>query len=492
MGSPVGFEGASTGRRLAAWQEVDTAISALLSAEGDEMRRRCRGLVRKNCWARSAEDSYVANAIGTGITPKPLHPDPAVRTLLKDSWLRWTDESDADGLTDFYGLQALALREIFQAGEVLSRFRARRPEDGLFIPLQLQLLEPEHLSFTNFGRNRNNPIRAGIEFTPFGKRAAYHLYAEHPGLGGFALSGNPMDVRRVPAEQVLHCFQPLRVGQLRGQPWLAPVMVTLHELDKFCDAVLIRQATANFFVGWQRSLSMVEGTGPIISSSTTAAGDPAPSSDVGFGQIEPNTILDLGATGETLEFNRPPDPPGSMPEFVKLMLRAYSAGIGIPYEQVSWDLEGVNYSSIRAGLLEFRRRVEQFQFSVMVFQFCRPIWRRWVNDAVLAGVLPQPRDKQGWEALYAVEWRTPKWAWVDPLKDVMAMKEAVRSCFTSRSAVIHENGEDPEQVDQDIADDHDRAESLGIVSDADPAQTQNNGAAQATLTQEANATPPGQ
>jgi len=477
MAGTTGYEGASTGRRLAMWAEVSTAISALLAAEGDTLRTRSRGLVRKNAWAKSAQDSYVANAIGTGITPKPLHPDETIRKLLKTSWERSAEEFDADGLTDFYGMQAIALREIFEAGEVLARFRPRLASDGLRVPLQLQLLEPEHLPLTHIGSNGKNPIRAGIEFTPFGKRAAYWLYPEHPNLGAFAFWPGSNQPTRVPAEQVMHCYQPLRCGQLRGQPWLAPVMVTLYELDKFCDAVLVRQSTSNFFLGWQRAMSD-EFRGPLDASESLPDGTQAPDASIGYGQIQPNTILDLGATGNTLEFNRPPDPPAGLPEFVKTMLRSFCAGLGIPYESVAWDLEGVNYSSIRAGLLEYRRRIEQFQFSVMVFQFCRPVWRRWVNDAVLAGVLPQPRNPAEWDALYAVEWRTPKWAWVDPLKDVLAMKEAVRSAFTSRSAVIHENGEDPEQVDADIAADNKRADELEIKTDSDPRQTASSGTAQ--------------
>jgi hypothetical protein len=72
---------------------------------------------------------------------------------------RLADEADADGLTDFYGLQAMAARAMFEAGECFIRFRSRRPEDGLqearrgaspdrepmSVPLQLQMLSSEHL-----------------------------------------------------------------------------------------------------------------------------------------------------------------------------------------------------------------------------------------------------------------------------------------------------------------------------------------------------------
>ena len=46
---------------------------------------------------------------------------------MQQLWLDWTDEADAEGFTDFYGLQRRAAREVFIAGEVFFRFRPRRP-----------------------------------------------------------------------------------------------------------------------------------------------------------------------------------------------------------------------------------------------------------------------------------------------------------------------------------------------------------------------------
>jgi capsid protein len=57
------------------------------------------------------------------------------------------------------------------------------------------------------------------------------------------------------------------------------------------------------------------------------------------------------------------------------------------YEQLTGDLTQVNYSSIWAGLLEFRRRVESLQHGVIVHQLCRPIWQAWMAQAVLEGAL---------------------------------------------------------------------------------------------------------
>ena len=67
---------------------------------------------------------------------------------------------------------------------------------------------------------------------------------------------------------------------------------------------------------------------------------------------------------------------------------------------------------------------------------------------------------------------------VDPLKDVLARKEEVRCGFTSRTAVIHERGYDPEQVEAEIAADNERADAAGNVFDSDPRRTANSGVAQ--------------
>jgi len=473
------FEGASARKRLAAWQETDAAIASMLAAEGDQLVRRCRGLVRKNHWARCAEDSFVANAIGVGIKPQSLHPQEELRKKVNLLWRDSCDETDSAGVTDFYGQQATAAREVFQAGEVLGRFRPRRPSDGLLVPLQLQIIPAEHLPFMDTrpapgqAAGGLNVIRSGIEFDALGARAAYWLYREHPQLGVFALSTQANEQVRVPADSVAHIFQVLRAGQYRGQPWLTPVMVTLYELDQFVDAVLVRQKLANMFLGWQRRANL-DDIGPLANAIAPGEGTGA---DVGFGELTGGTVIDLDP-GDTLEFNEPPDPSG-FAEFLKPMLHAVAAGVGVTYEQLTGDLEGVNYSSIRAGLLEFRRRIEQFQFQTFAHQFCRPFWRRWIDAAVLAGALPMPSGAQAWRDLYSVEWRTPKWEWVDPLKDVLATKEEVRCGFTSRTAVIHERGYDPEQVEAEITADNARADNAGNVYDSDPRKTANNGAAAA-------------
>jgi lambda family phage portal protein len=111
----------------------------------------------------------------------------------------------------------------------------------------------------------------------------------------------------------------------------------------------------------------------------------------------------------------------------------------------------------------------------MVFQFCRPVWRAWIEAAVLAGEIPA-RDYARNRHLYLdVEWRPPSWDWVDPLKDMKAEVTAVRAGFKPRGAVVNEMGYDEEDVDRQIAADNARADALGLTFDTDPRKTTANG-----------------
>ena len=156
-----GFEGAMMHRRLIGWKATQENLNGLLAAGGDVLRARARQIVRANPYASNAADSFVANAVGAGIKPSSLVQDTALKAEIHRVWNLWTDDADADGLTDFYGLQALATRAMFEAGECFIRFRPRRPEDGLLVPLQIQLLESEMLPLSK------------NEIAPYGNLAAH-------------------------------------------------------------------------------------------------------------------------------------------------------------------------------------------------------------------------------------------------------------------------------------------------------------------------------
>ena len=463
-GSPL-HEAAGGGRRSFAWLPANPGAVAALMATQTELRTKSRDLVRRNAWANAALESYVANAIGTGIKPQSLVADAALRERIQMLWRDWTLDADASGLTDFYGLQALACRAMLEGGEALVRIRYRRPEDGLAVALQLQVLEPEHLPVTmNTTAANGNVIRAGIEFDRLGRRVAYHLYRAHPEDGALApMSGNGgIETVRVDASEILHLFRPLRPGQIRGEPWLARALVKLNELDQYDDAELVRKKTAAMFAGFITRLAPEDnlmGEGVSDANGVALAG------------LEPGTLQIL-EPGEDVKFSQPADVGASYADFLRMQFRAVAAAMGVTYEQLTGDLTQVNYSSIRAGLLEFRRRCEALQHGVLVHQLCRPIWQAFIEQAALEGALSLPGYARGGQAkrreYLAVKWIPQGWQWVDPKKEFDAMLTAIRSGLLSRSEAISSFGYDAEDVDREIAADNARADALGLVFESDP------------------------
>lgn len=210
-----GFEGGLASRRLKGFQASRAHVNVLIQQAGSDMTARARFLIRNNGYAANAVGSWAGNVVGTGIKPSSDITDAALKDAVQKLWLRWTDEADAEGYTDFYGQQRRAARELFIAGEVFFRFRPRQKQDGLSIPLQLQMLPSEMLPLhDNRVIGAGNVIRQGIEFDRIGRRVAYHFYKRHPGDSTeVGVCGEQV---RVPAESVLHVIDPVEAGQLRG------------------------------------------------------------------------------------------------------------------------------------------------------------------------------------------------------------------------------------------------------------------------------------
>jgi lambda family phage portal protein len=301
----------------------------------DQLRAKSRDQVRRNAWAAAGLEAFVANAVGTGIKPQSLIDDAELRKQIQALWWEWSDEADSAGLTNFYGLQALACRAMLEGGECFIRMRPRRPEDGMSVPLQLQLLESEHVPTTlNTLADNGNTIRAGIEFDRLGRRVAYHMTRVHPNDAATQPGVDRRTTVRVAADQVIHLFRPLRPGQLRGEPWLARALIKLEELDQYDDSELVRKKTAAMFAGFitrQSPEDNLMGEGEGDASGAALAG------------LEPGTLQIL-EPGEDVKFSDPADLGNTYADFMRQQFRAVAAAMGITYEMLTGDLTQVNYS----------------------------------------------------------------------------------------------------------------------------------------------------
>lgn len=438
------YEAAGGGRRWQGITGLNAPVAQSLAARGPVMQR-ARAAAVNNPHARQAVEVLACAAVGTGIKPKSQHPDAAVRERLDLAFEAWTDEADATGARDFYGQMLDAARGAFRDGESL--FRLEPGDNGA---LTLRQLAPEQLD-PALHRDLGNGQRivAGVEHDARGRPVLYHLLPDQPDLP-FATAVAPVPV---PADDVLHVFDPTFAGQVRGVSALAPVLLKLAELDKAEDAQLMRQQVAAMLAGFL-----------YVPTDTAALPfDGTPAASVLDGGLEPATLKTL-PPGYDVKFSSPATIGADAIDFLRLQLRAIAAGAGVTYEQLTGDYSSSNYSSSRAAALEFRRRVEAFQHHVLVRRFCRPVWRRWVTLEVLAGRLDLPGFFADPEPYLAARWIAPGWGWVDPVKEVQAEILAIEAGLKSRTEAVAARGVDREALDRERA-----AEAAGNPAPRRPA-----------------------
>jgi lambda family phage portal protein len=351
------------------------------------------------------------------------------------------------------------MRTVAESGEVLIRRRWRRPEDGLAIPMQLQLLEPDLIdtSRDNMTGIEGGPVIQGVEFDAIGRRVAYWLYPEHPGSGRVGGAGTS---RRVAASSIIHLYRVDRPGQVRGVPWLCTAIMRLKDFDEFEDAQLMRQKIAAMFAGVYTS---PEGEPPSVGAvDPTSPAPPGPEVQT----MEPGTMI-TGPNGYQVSFSDPPQVQND--GFSARALRGIAAGLEITYEDMTGDYSGFNYSSSRQSHKRHQAAVEDWRWNMLIPHVCDGAWV-WVMEAALLGGLV--------ESATPAEWTPPPVAQIDPDKEGQAVKRAIRAGLKTVSGAIREQGLDPETHLAEYAADMRKLDELGITLDSDPRKTTEQGQVQ--------------
>lgn len=448
-----GYAGADRGRLKSSWRTPSTSADAEIAKAGRVLRDRMRDLVRNNPHAANAISVLVTHAIGDGIVPRAK--DPKVNEL----FVRWCDRCDADGLLDFYGIQSLAVRGMFESGDGIVRRRRRRAEDGLPVPLQLQVLETDLIDSTKEGvLSGGGIIIQGIEFDAIRRRRAYWMFGSHPGNSFFdpllSLQSKP-----VPAEDIAHVFEKQRT-QVRGAPWGSPVIADLHDLASYEQAELVRKRLEACLVG---IMTGGDADDPIGMEMTGADGKPLPAGiyDVRGERVEkfaPGMFYNA-VGGKGIKFSEPAAT-GSYDAYKTAMLHTIAAGFRVPHALLTGNLRGVNYSSSKIGIESFKRTISALQWQIIIPMLCEPLWRWFLEAAYFAGEVDHMN--------HPAEWSPPRFYSADPGRDVNAKLAEVRAGFKSLSSAIAETGYNPGDVLAEIAADNKKLDDLGIILDSDP------------------------
>lgn len=435
------FDAAQVSRLTMDWATSITSADRELLSDLAKLRGRTRELARNNDYMQRFLSMVTANVIGpAGIVLQSKASVKTAAQAVEDAWADWgrLGNCTVEGRQTWQDFQRLAIQTVALDGEVLIRL-VRRGVYGL----QLQILDVDQLGAgmdTISETKSGNQIRMGVEIDSYGKPVAYHVASKHPAEGY-------TKTERIPASEIIHEFILQRPGQNRGWPWASSAAKSINMMDGYMEAELVAARTGAAKMGFFTSEMGDAYTGDSLDS------DGAPQIDAEPGKFE---ALPAGYKFEAWD---PQHPTAAFKDFQKAILRSISSGLGVSYNSLANDLEGVNFSSIRSGVLEEREQWRMIQ-RWTIDHVLQPIFDAWWDSALLSGKLRLPGPNM--DRYRPVRWVPRGWAWVDPLKDVQASREALDLGLTTRADILSAQGKDLEEIFEQLAKEKDLADSYGL------------------------------
>mgnify|MGYP003650862693 CR=1 FL=1 len=289
---------------------------------------------------------------------------------IEEAFAEWSlpENCSVTGRLSWVDIQRLVIESVARDGEVL--VVKVRNFDNPF-GFAVQIIEADHLDEDfNLTLANGNRIIMSVEVNEWDAPVAYHLLTDHPNETSIMYKGRKYN--RVPATDICHLFCAERPSQMRGIPWM----------------------NTDSYVGEE------DESGNLLTD------------------MEPGVFEQLPA-GMSVETFDPSHPNSAYQVFIKTVLRGASSGLNVAYNGLANDLEGVNFSSIRSGVLEEREHWRILQKWVAE-QLHRPVYQAWLSQSLRTQALKLPEKK--FKKFTKVNWQPRGWAWVDPLKDQQANK----------------------------------------------------------------------
>lgn len=438
--------------RTSEWSTPGVNVNDIIKNSSSAVRDHARQLVRDFPYFASAINRIVEYTVGEGLTfqsrirtPNGNLDKKAIQAI-EDAFNFWADEADIAGKLHYYELMQLAKRQDIESGEFLI-VKTLSNDRSRFLPYALQIFESEWLTGRNSTpKSKHAEIDQGIEFDRrTGRVIAYHF--TNPDT--YYSAGEPI---RITQNQIIHGFQTLRPGQLRGISPFATAIMVAKDLSDYMDAEIDAAKMA------AKYLALV--TTPDPHSFQAGRGLTTDTAGKKIDEME-NAIVEYLRPGEDIKIASNPRPGSNFPPFVKLILTMIGISVGVPYELLSGDYAGMNYTVSRSARNDFAHLLKPVT-KRHVRQFCKPTFDPFVESAVLNGKLPFRSYFRNPAPYHRSEWQAPGMESVDPLRETKARIDEVKACLRSPQEIVASRGRDLEEVYKEIKAAKEMAEEMGL------------------------------
>lgn len=360
--------------------------------------------------------------------------DKELNKLIEAEFKTWAKKGNCDvtGQYSWCDIQTLFARTTAQDGSVLVRMVEGFPNEWGFA---VELIESDHIDLNYDVEHYNgNKIISGVEINEWGRHVAYHVLTSHPGEKSY-YRGNTQ-YKRIPAEEMLYAWYPFRIGQKTGVPWSHAALLEFLDLYNYRESVLTSaRLGASKTFAYEANEESIE---------------PDDDDDEPIFEYELNpaegVVVPQGYTIKTLDFK---SDGGNASDINKLTLQGGASGLEVNYNSLANDLEGVNFSSIRHGVLEDRDGWMKKQ-RWMRETLCDRVISHWLKMALVTQRIPLSITQL--PRLQDYFFQARRWPWVNPLQDAKANTEAINNRTTSPQKVIREQGDDPDDIIADFVE----------------------------------------
>jgi len=416
------------------------------------LRARARELGRNNSYVKRYFRLLHNNVIGPGgiklqamVANSAGDPDDKVNAAIEAAWNAWaTGRVTVDGQLTLRRFMKIVLKTVACDGEAFVRiYRGFNGNPfGIAVqPIDADLIDEQYNVSPRAGQNE---IRMGIEVDSLSRPVGYWVWKQSTTWATTITRERYF----VPADEMLHLYDPERVNQTRGVTWVHAVMVPAHMLNAYEESEAVASRVASAKMGF---LQKKEGS---IGADLSKGKNPA------FLEANPGS-LEIVAEGYEFSAWDPTHPTSQFPSFVKQMLRKIATGFGVFYNSLANDAEGVSYSSMRSfALIEHDdwRGIQQD----LIEMFCRPLYEAFLKMALLVPGAPLKLPTRNPAQYMAVRFRPRGWAWIDPQKEAAGAVLSIENGIGTRTGFLAEKGEDIEDVFRDLAHEQKLAEKYGI------------------------------
>lgn len=448
------YAAAKQGRLYGNWMPADIDVNTIIRQSSPILRARIRQLVRDFPYFNRAINILVNYTVGTGIRFQSKVVDEngeynkKVITQIEDA-IEWAmEELDASGRMHGYELERLAKRQEIETGEFLF-IKVLLNDKKRYIPYALLPVEPDWLTDVGAKPEGDNVVDQGIEYEPkTGKVVAYHFAIPSDIFPTMPAYSNK--TQRITAENVIHGYQMLRPGQLRGvSPFVSAVLIA-HDLEDYIGAEIDATKLAARYLAFVRTPDI----GGFQSLRATEEDNKK------IEEIE-NAIIEYLRPGEDITIVNPGRPTSNFDNFCKFVLRMVAVATDVTYELLTTDYDAISYSNLRGIRNDFEAMIKPHQ-QRHIWQYSQKVVRDIIYYAALSGRLNLPGFFQNPRKYYRGVFIPPGMESIDPLREGRAWIDQIRAGLRSPQEIAASRGRDFEEIINEIAEAKRMMEQKGL------------------------------